>query len=173
MSSNEIAVRVLSPDQWSDLKAIRLSSLRNNPESLEGDYATESEYSHEQWRELFKKCDWLIASINGEDVGLLNIEVLDGDFGATCWIGACWVDESARGKGVLPALFRYIDSQSLKRGWQKQGLGVLVANSRAIRAYEKLGFTKMGDEKQASLNPPTFYQRMIRESDQYTLCRLQ
>ncbi len=94
----------------------------------------------------------------------MSIEVLDGDFGATCWIGGCWVSPEARGKGALRAMFNYVDEHAPVRDWSKQGLGVMEDNLLAIKAYEKLGFVAMGDKKLASEELKKYYQRMIRTS---------
>ena len=93
---------------------------------------------------------------------MMFIEVLDGDFGATCWIGGCWSNPEFRGKGLLSSMFRFIDQQD--KDWKVQGLGVWTDNYNAIAAYEKLGFVKMGEDTASSRQPGKFYQRMIRKS---------
>lgn len=92
----------------------------------------------------------------------MNSEILDGDFGATCWIGGCWTDPAYRGVGALRVMFDYLDLHAANRGWQKQGLGVWQDNYGAIAAYEKLGFVAMGEPQESSRKPGKFYQRMIR-----------
>jgi RimJ/RimL family protein N-acetyltransferase len=93
---------------------------------------------------------------------MLSVEVLNGDFGATCWIGGCWSIPSFRGKGLMRAMFTYIDEQ--EKDWKIQGLGVWTDNYNAIAAYEKLGFVKMGEDTESTRKPGLFYQRMIRKS---------
>jgi ribosomal protein S18 acetylase RimI-like enzyme len=93
----------------------------------------------------------------------MTIENLTGDFGATCWVGSCWVDPAFRNRGVLRKLFTFSDLISDEKKWGVQGLGVWVDNFDAIRAYEKIGFEKMGEPQQSSRKAGMFYQRMIRE----------
>jgi RimJ/RimL family protein N-acetyltransferase len=131
---------------------------------LEGSFEAESKESESDWREKFSKLTYLVASLPGSDVGLMSIEVLLGDFGATCWIGGCWVSPAARGKGALRAMFNYVDEKAPVRDWSKQGLGVMEDNLAAIKAYEKLGFVAMGDKKIANEELNKYYQRMIRTS---------
>ena len=159
-----IEVSELQADDWQRLRAIRLKSLQESPDVLEGSFEAESKESESDWREKFSKLTYLVASLPGSDVGLMSIEVLDGDFGATCWIGGCWVSPEARGKGVLRAMFNYVDEHAPVRDWSKQGLGVMEDNLLAIKAYEKLGFVAMGDKKLASEELKKYYQRMIRTS---------
>jgi GNAT superfamily N-acetyltransferase len=156
--SQTVTVELIGPDQWLRLREIRLKSLQVNPETFE----KESAEDEATWREKFIKNDFLIASVNGVDAAIMYIEVLDGDFGATCWIGGCWSDPQFRGKGLFSAMMKFVDEQD--RGWEIQGLGVWTDNYNAIAAYQKLGFVKMGDEQPSTRQPGKFYQRMIRKS---------
>jgi GNAT superfamily N-acetyltransferase len=159
-----IEVSELQANDWQRLRAIRLKSLQESPDVLEGSFEAESKEKEPGWREKFSKLTYLVASLPGSDVGLMSIEVLDGDFGATCWIGGCWVSPEARGQGALRAMFNYVDEQAHVRDWSKQGLGVMEDNLAAIKAYEKLGFVAMGDKKIANEELNKYYQRMIRTS---------
>jgi GNAT superfamily N-acetyltransferase len=153
-------VELLTPDQWQRLRAIRLKALTESGHAFGGTFETESAEDEATWRLKFEKNDFLIASVDGVDAAMLYIEVLKGDFGATCWIGGCWSDPQFRGKGLMRALFTFIDQQ--EKDWKIQGLGVFTDNYNAIAAYEKLGFVKMGEDTESTRKPGLFYQRMIR-----------
>jgi GNAT superfamily N-acetyltransferase len=160
--SQSMKVEIMGPDQWMRVRDIRLRSLQANPEAFGGTFEKESIEDELTWREKFIKNDFLIASVNGHDAAIMYIEVLDGDFGATCWIGGCWSEPDYRSKGLLRAIMEFVDAQD--RGWEVQGLGVWTDNYSAIAAYEKLGFVKMGEDTPSSRQPGKFYQRMIRKS---------
>ena len=160
--SHNVIVEIIHPDDWFRLRAIRLKSLQVNPEAFGGTYEIESAETESEWRKKFEKLDFLIASIDGRDAALMSVEELDGDFGATCWIGGCWSDPAYRGKGLLRSMMNFVDQQD--SGWQVQGLGVWIDNYSAIAAYEKLGFVKMGEDTPSTRQPGKFHQRMIRES---------
>ena len=160
---DEIKTEIISENDWSRLRAIRLKSLVVNPEAFGGTHEIESAESEAEWRAKFEKLDFLIASVDGVDAAMMSVEVLVGDFGATCWIGGCWSDPSYRGKGLLRALFDFVDQQD--RDWKIQGLGVWIDNYNAIAAYEKLGFVKMGEDTPSTRQPGKFHQRMIRKSE--------
>ncbi len=136
----KVEVTLLTPDQWERLREIRLSALKLNPEAFGAKYEDELLLSEQQWRDRFVKEDYLVASINGKDAGTLYIEVLNGDHGATCWIGGCWTDPIYRGNGVMRALFNYIDDHALEKDWVRQGLGVWVDNLVGKRNYINEGF---------------------------------
>ena len=155
-------VELLTPDQWQRVRAIRLRALEESGYAFGGTFEVESAEDEAMWRLKFEKNDFLIASEAGVDAAILYIEVLKGDFGATCWIGGCWSDPQFRGKGLMRAMFTFIDEQ--EKDWKVQGLGVWTDNFSAIAAYEKLGFVKMGDDTASTRQPGKFYQRMIRKS---------
>ena len=160
--SKEPIVELIEPNDWERLRSIRLEALTDSGHAFGGTLEGESAETESAWREKFVKNDYLIASIDGKDVAMLSVEVLDGDFGATCWIGSCWSNPDFRGKGLLRSLFTYIDMQD--KDWKIQGLGVWTDNYTAIAAYEKLGFVKMGEDTESSRKPGMYYQRMIRKS---------
>lgn len=156
-------VEELAPDQWERLRRIRIASLVESPDAFGGNLESEEILSEEEWRNKFQKLVHLIAVMDGIDVAVLSVENLDGDFGATCWIGGCWVDPKYRGRGVMRGLIDYLDQHAAVRGWAVQGLGVFADNREAIASYERLGFRKMGDLQPSTRRPGRFFQRMIRD----------
>ena len=160
--SSLAVVELLEPNDWLRLRSIRLEALADSEHAFGGTLEAESIEDETAWRAKFEKNDFLIASVDGVDGAMMYIEVLKGDFGATCWIGGCWSDPRFRGKGLMRAMFTYIDEQ--EKDWKIQGLGVWTDNYKAIAAYEKLGFVKMGADTESTRKPGLFYQRMIRKS---------
>ena len=160
--SSQVVVELLEPNDWLRLRSIRLEALADSEHAFGGTFEAESVEDENAWRSKFEKLDFLIASVDGVDAAMLSVEVLKGDFGATCWIGGCWSDPRFRGKGLMRAMFNFIDQQD--KDWKIQGLGVWTDNYNAIAAYEKLGFVKMGEDTESTRKPGLFYQRMIRKS---------
>ena len=159
---NKVKVSLITHNEWKRLKEIRLRALIENPEAFGDNLAHVIKLSESDWVKYYEKNDYLVASINGKDIGMLYIEVLNGDHGATCWIGGCWTDPNFRGIGVMRALFNYIDLNGEVNGWQRQGLGVWIDNLPAIYAYKSLGFTFAG-EKMPGSREGKFFQHMIRD----------
>ena len=160
---NLVSVDLITPNEWQRLRTIRLQALTESGHAFGGTFEVERGEDETAWRAKFEKNDFLIASVDGVDGAMMYIEVLNGDFGATCWIGGCWSDPRFRGKGLMRAMFTFIDHQN--KDWKIQGLGVWTDNYSAIAAYEKLGFVKMGDDTESTRKPGMFYQRMIRKSE--------
>jgi GNAT superfamily N-acetyltransferase len=157
-------VEELTEDQWQRYRDIRLAALENDGHAFGGNLEAEMQFSESEWRSKALQYIALIANVEGRDIGLMTVENLQGDFGATCWVGSCWVDSNYRKKGALRALFEYLDSEAGRRDWLVQGLGVWVDNEIAIGAYERLGFEKMGEKQESTRKPGLYYQRMIRKT---------
>lgn len=160
--SKELVVTELSPDEWMRLRALRLEALKESPENLSGNLLEEEAFTEQQWRDKFGKLTYLVASIAGEDVAMINVENLQGDFGATCWLGGLWSNPKYRGSGAARALFDYMDQVAEKKDWRVQGLGVMETNANAIAAFEKFGFVRMGEPQESKGKPGYFYYRMIK-----------
>ncbi len=160
--TSAVLVEELTEDQWQRYRDIRLAALESDGHAFGGSLEAEVLYSEDEWRSKARQYVALVATVSNEDIGMMTIENLKGDFGATCWIGSCWVDSEYRQHGALRALFSYVDAQPTHRAWGIQGLGVWVDNEVAIRAYEKLGFVTKGEPQESTRKPGLFYQRMIR-----------
>lgn len=159
-----ITVEELDEDSWTRYRDIRLAALESDGHAFGGNLESERLFTESQWREKARQYVAVVAVVNDEDIAMMTIENLSGDFGATCWIGSCWVDPEFRQHGALRALFEYVDLHATARDWLVQGLGVWVDNQIAITAYEKLGFAKMGEKQASTRKRGMFYQRMIRNA---------
>lgn len=157
-------VELLQENQWARYRDIRLAALESDGHAFGGNLESERLFTESDWREKAQQYIALVAAIDGVDIGFMTVENLKGDFGATCWVGSCWVNPEFRGGGTLGSLFKYLDSQAQERDWSIQGLGVWVDNEVAINVYEKLGFTRMGEEQESTRKPGMYFQRMIRKS---------
>jgi GNAT superfamily N-acetyltransferase len=162
--TSAVLVEELTEDQWQRYRDIRLAALESDGYAFGGSLEAEVLYSEDEWRTKARQYVALVATVSNEDIGMMTVENLKGDFGATCWIGSCWVDPEYRQHGALRALFSYVDAQPTHRAWGIQGLGVWVDNEVAIRAYEKLGFVTKGEPQESTRKPGLFYQRMIRDA---------
>lgn len=162
LKSSSVNLILLSENDWARYRDIRLAALAHDESAFGGDYDSESQFSEAQWRQKAQQYVGLLAAIDGTDCGFMTVENLKGDFGATCWVGSCWVNPKFRQRGILRSLFTFADSFSEERNWGIQGLGVWIDNSGAIAAYENIGFARMGEPQESTRKPGLYYQRMIR-----------
>jgi ribosomal protein S18 acetylase RimI-like enzyme len=157
-------VQELDENQWTRYRDIRLAALESDGHAFGGNLDSERLFTESEWRSKARQYIALVAVVGAEDIGMMTVENLKGDFGATSWVGSCWVDPEYRQHGALRALFEYLDLHAAQRDWSVQGLGVWVDNEIAITAYEKLGFEKMGEKQESTRKPGIYYQRMLRKS---------
>ena len=159
-----VLVQELDENQWTRYRDIRLAALESDGHAFGGNLDSERLFTESEWRSKARQYIALVAVVGAEDIGMMTVENLKGDFGATSWVGSCWVDPEFRQHGALRALFEYLDLHAAQRDWSVQGLGVWVDNEIAITAYEKLGFEKMGEKQESTRKPGMYYQRMLRKS---------
>ena len=159
-----VLVQELDENQWTRYRDIRLAALESDGHAFGGNLDSERLFTESEWRSKARQYIALVAVVGAEDIGMMTVENLKGDFGATSWVGSCWVDPEYRQHGALRALFEYLDLHAAQRDWSVQGLGVWVDNEIAITAYEKLGFEKMGEKQESTRKPGLYYQRMLRKS---------
>lgn len=162
--SHIVLVQELDENQWTRYRDIRLAALESDGHAFGGNLESERLFTESEWRTKARQYIALVAVVGAEDIGMMTVENLKGDFGATSWVGSCWVDPEYRQHGALRALFEYLDLHAAQRDWSVQGLGVWVDNEIAITAYEKLGFEKMGEKQESTRKPGLYYQRMLRKS---------
>ena len=148
----QIKVELLTAEHWARARKLRLASLQDNAHAFGGNLETESAQSESEWRAKFEKLNYLVASVDSVDSAIMTVERLEGDFGATAWIGGCWSSPEYRGVGLLRAMMKFVDEHAQEKGWQRQGLGVWEDNYSAIAAYEKLDFVAMGEPKLSRSN---------------------
>ena len=162
--SHIVLVQELDENQWTRYRDIRLAALESDDHAFGGNLDSERLFTESEWQSKARQYIALVAVVGAEDIGMMTVENLKGDFGATSWVGSCWVDPEYRQHGALRALFEYLDLHAAQRDWSVQGLGVWVDNEIAITAYEKLGFEKMGEKQESTRKPGMYYQRMLRKS---------
>ena len=160
----QIKVELLTAEHWARARKLRLASLQDSAHAFGGNLETESAQSDSEWRAKFEKLNYLVASVDSVDSAIMTVERLEGDFGATAWIGGCWSSPEYRGVGLLRAMMKFVDEHAQEKGWQRQGLGVWEDNYSAIAAYEKLDFVAMGEPKLSTRVANKFYIRMIRNA---------
>ena len=160
----QIKVELLTAEHWARARELRLASLQDSAHAFGGNLETESALSESEWRAKFEKLNYLVASVDSVDSAIMTVERLEGDFGATAWIGGCWSSPEYRGVGLLRAMMKFVDEHAQEKGWQRQGLGVWEDNYSAIAAYKKLDFVAMGEPKLSTRVANKFYIRMIRDA---------
>ncbi|MFX1519987.1 MAG: GNAT family N-acetyltransferase [Promethearchaeota archaeon] len=107
-------------------------------------YEIEVEEVESEWFDLRHQNFIIVAEIQGEIVGQVQLERLDDD--ATqhvCEIGII-IDPDYRGKGVGSALLKKGIDTAKHLGFEKIILSVFSTNEIALTLYKKFGFKEIG-----------------------------
>ncbi len=132
-------VRV-GPDEWETFRDVRLASLADAPGAFGATYADWVDASEDRWRSRLTDVPFtVVASVDGRGVGVVSGAPSETEV----WLISMWVAPDHRGTGLAGRLIDEVASWASARG-QDTHLMVRDDNARAIRAYERAGFTDLG-----------------------------
>jgi hypothetical protein len=76
---SETIVRVLTEDDWSAYRALRLAGLQESSDAFVRSYTEEAAYSEECWRSRMRRASRLLAERDGVPRGIVSCAVADED----------------------------------------------------------------------------------------------
>lgn len=143
-----LAIRRLNPGEWQLYRDIRLASLQDSPEAFSTTYESAAQRTPESWA---AQADGsaegsgpdrftFLAFMDGSPIALAAL-YRDPGSATQGEIIQAWVAPSHRSNGVGAQLLRFIFQVSREHGLQKLRAEVRCANPRAVRFYQKHGFT--------------------------------
>jgi len=138
-----LQIKVLTPDQWDALRAIRLTALEESPDVFLSTHAQEKEYDSSRWQEEFYRGDWYVgvdSASPDKPVGVLGITREPSTPAGQCFLEYLWVDPELRRLGVAFTMVRLVLDQLKPTGVRTVFLWVLDGNDGAMRLYKRLGF---------------------------------
>jgi len=146
-----IAVHRVTPGDAARMRALRLEMLADSPLAFLETLAQAAARSHADYRRRIVQASTggqlaqFVADPSGRGrlVGHAGGTVLPEEPGATV-VFAVYITPAQRGGAVLASLVEAVAEWSVAMGRQELMLEVVVGNDRAVRAYEKLGFTDTG-----------------------------
>jgi ribosomal protein S18 acetylase RimI-like enzyme len=170
-----IVVRV-RPDDWHDLRDVRLRALADAPSAFGSTLAREVAFPDDVWRDRAVQGRTLLAREVPDDgaaaardrspgrvVGVAAV-LPSPDDPTTAELVSVWVDPDARGTGVAAALLRSADALAVELGARTLALWVTATNIRARRLYERAGFAPTGETKPLPSDPRLLEVRMVRQT---------
>ena len=162
------------PDDWRDLRDVRLRALADAPSAFGSTLAREVAFPDDVWRERAAQGRTLLARTVPDDdgrvggagaagvvVGVATV-VPSPDDPTAAELVSVWVDPGARGTGVAAALLRSADALATELGAWTLALWVTTTNIRARRLYERAGFAPTGETKPLPSDPRLAELRMVR-----------
>jgi ribosomal protein S18 acetylase RimI-like enzyme len=139
------------PEDWEAVRAIRLRSLREEPQAYASNYETEARYRPELWRErLATSFSYLAFDDDHDLVGVATgVWTRDGD---THVVGM-YVAPESRGLDCAHQLLDAIADLAGQRRGNRLVLDVAKSNMRAARCYRSYGFVETGRRRLMDRDP--------------------
>ena len=152
-----MAIQVLTGQDPSRLKSLRLSALKDTPDAFGAKHEDELLISDSQWQDRLKHTYWCFVVADGVDIGLLAVDRANKDRNSDCWLSSWWIKEEFRGKDIAQLMLDWVIKLSKENTWQVIGLGVWPENLRARSAYKKLGFVEADKPLPSRSKPGQMY----------------
>lgn len=150
---DDVEIRRIGPDEWRELRELRLRALRDAPLAFGSTLERESAYDQGRWRSQASS-----AAGGADDVAI--VAVADGRFigmargylgpseepqpQTVAWLIGVYVEPAWRRRGIARALSAQVVGWARERGVAEVHLHVADWNEAARRTYEELGFTASG-----------------------------
>ena len=134
-------VRPLGPEDWALLKHVRLTALADAPEAFYSTLAKEEHRTEAEWRASAGQLTWFAAlDADGAPAGLVAV-VHGGPPPGDAMLVSMWTAPAHRGSGLAGELVAAALAAAREAGEERLTLWVYAGNARAIRAYQRWGFT--------------------------------
>jgi ribosomal protein S18 acetylase RimI-like enzyme len=149
-----VELRVLTPDEWRDWRVLRLEALTEAPYAFSSMLEEWADAPEERWRARLdpEGSQHLLAFDDGRPVGMAT-GVL-GDAGEPAHLFSMYVGPAARGTTLAGELIDAIERWATDHGSPALCLDVRADNARAVRVYERKGFTVTGEVPRSSTDEP-------------------
>jgi ribosomal protein S18 acetylase RimI-like enzyme len=153
-------IRQLTPDQWQELKQIRLSALADAPQMFLSSFEVEKDYEDAQWELEFKRGDWYAGYVDGEPACMMGVTKEADAPVDECYIEYMWVLPRLRRYGVASLLLDEVLGNLRVAGCATVFLWVLTGNDAAARLYRGMGFDWTGVSQPLADRPGSFERQM-------------
>ena len=153
-------VRRVVPDEWAELRDVRLRALADAPYAFASTHAREVTFDEAQWRARIAGGPWWLARADGVPAGIVAGygTAEDGD---VRHLVAMWVDPAHRGSDAATRLVEAVCRWADDDGGRVVSLWVADGNDRARRFYERLGFTGTGERQPLPSAPEVGEERFV------------
>ena len=159
-SPTSLRVEALTEDDWSRLRDIRLSALRDDPAAFLASYLREAGYGEQRWRQEFSRGAWNILLADDKDVGLLGVTREQAMPPEECYLEYLWVAPGYRRSGAASMLLRTVLNRLRDSGVHTVWLYILNGNHVAMSLYQKFGFQNTNEQQLLPDHPAGSEHRM-------------
>jgi ribosomal protein S18 acetylase RimI-like enzyme len=141
-----MVIRPCRPDEWRELRELRLRALQDAPDVFGATFAEESVDPDEAWQRRANRPDGImVVAVDeaGRFAGMASGGLAPEEMDSAAIYGM-WVEPAVRGQRIGEALIGVIASWAQSEGHERIGLGVTIGNDAAAALYERLGFEDTG-----------------------------
>ncbi|WP_067509023.1 GNAT family N-acetyltransferase [Actinoplanes sp. TFC3] len=144
-----MTVHRVAPEDAARMRALRLEMLADSPLAFLETVAQQAARSHADYQRRIRQASrgnqlaQFVADPGGRLTGHAGGTVLPEEPDVTV-VFAVYITPRHRGQGVLASLVDAVAQWSVESGRPELMLEVVVGNDRAVRAYERLGFSQTG-----------------------------
>lgn len=138
-------IKLIGPDEWHVLRAVRLQALCDSPHAFASRYEAEVRWTEIQWRQQFAAATWVVAVGSGAVIGIAGLVAAHPCDGPH--VESIWVAPTHRHLGVSRALLRALVDRERGNGARDLALWVFEDNHDAHRVYLRLGFVPTGERQ--------------------------
>jgi ribosomal protein S18 acetylase RimI-like enzyme len=153
-------VETLNESEWSRLRDVRLSALRDHPSAFLSSHEREAAYGEQQWRQEFARGEWNIMRTGGQEIGLLGVTRELAMSLQECYLEYLWVAPDFRRSGVASMLLRTVLDRLRDSGVHTVWLYILNGNQDAMRVYQRFGFQSTNERHLLPDHPAGSEERM-------------
>jgi ribosomal protein S18 acetylase RimI-like enzyme len=152
-------VRRATPDDWRDVRLVRLSALADSPSAFGSNLEAEEGFSETVWRQWAGSGPVFLALVKGSAVGM--VAALAGDSLEERRLVALWVHPDHRAGGIASTLVAQVEDWARQDGAERLTLWVAQNNEPALSLYRLRGFKDTGKRKDLPSNPGIKEQQML------------
>jgi ribosomal protein S18 acetylase RimI-like enzyme len=154
-------IRLLTVDEWVELRNIRLAALRESPNAFLSTYQREVVYDADGWRAEFIRGSWYMGMLAGRPVSLLGATREAGVSVNERYLEYLWVSPEYRrfgiARGMLIRVFEHLRAANVHIAF----VWVLDSNEAARRLYERIGFVSTNQRQPLADRPGRSEERLI------------
>jgi ribosomal protein S18 acetylase RimI-like enzyme len=143
---SNVHLAALTPDDWRELRSVRLAAIADAPWAFLSDRRSENGWGEQEWRDRSQDGVWVVARGNGDVVGVARSKP-DSETPGQCHIEALWVHPRYRRRGVATRLVAWLIRREMSAGIRDILVWVFESNEDARGLYEALGFRPTGERQ--------------------------
>jgi ribosomal protein S18 acetylase RimI-like enzyme len=154
-------IRLLTADEWVELRNIRLAALQESPQAFLSTYEQEIVYDTDQWRAEFIRGSWYIGTLAGRPVSLLGVTREPGMPVHERYLEYLWVLPEHRRSGIAIGMLTMALERLRTDEVRTVFIWVLDGNDAARNLYERIGFVDSNHRQPLAERPDRSEIRLI------------